>query len=75
MFAMRLRLLHGPFAGCKVDAGAGKVAAGTILWAYRNMYNAAMAVRAGDLPRTPSMEEYEVRDDDTAVHLGSGAAR
>jgi hypothetical protein len=38
------------------------------------MYNAAMAVHAGGLPRTPSMEEYEVRDDVTAVYLQSDAA-
>jgi hypothetical protein len=66
---MRLRLSDGPFAGCEVDAD--QALAGVILWIYRNMYNTAMAVRAGDLPRTPSMEEYEVRNDGTAVHLGS----
>jgi len=62
---MRLLLTNGPFAGCQVDVD--KVRTGTVLWVYRNMYNAAMAVAAGGLPRTPSMVEYEIRDGGTAV--------
>jgi hypothetical protein len=51
-----IRLVNGPFDGIDVDDDAGA----EILWVYRNMYSQVRAVRAGALPRTPTMAAYVV---------------
>ncbi len=54
--AAKIRLVNGPFDGVEVDDTPGT----EILWVYRNMYDQVRAIRAGGLPRTPTMAAYVV---------------
>jgi hypothetical protein len=52
----KIRLVNGPFDGQDVNGEVGA----EILWVYKNMYGQTVAVRAGEMPRTPAMEPYVV---------------
>lgn len=52
----QIRLVNGPFDGIQVEDAPGA----EILWVYRNMYDQVRAIRAGGLPRTPTMAAYVV---------------
>jgi len=51
----KIRLINGPFDGVEVEDTPGE-----ILWVYKNMYGQTKAIRAGGMPRTPTMAAYVV---------------
>jgi hypothetical protein len=52
---IKIRLVNGPFDGIEIPDTRGEV-----LWVYKNMYGQTTAVRAGAMPRTPTMAPYVV---------------
>jgi hypothetical protein len=52
----KIRLVNRPFDGVEVEDAPGA----EILSVYKNMYNQVRAIRAGGLPRTPTMATYVV---------------
>lgn len=54
--ATTIRLANGPFDGVEVEDAHGA----EILWVYKSMYDQVRAIRAGGLPRTPTMAAYVV---------------
>jgi hypothetical protein len=52
---VKIRLINGPFDGVEVEDAPSEV-----LWVYKNMYGQTKAIRAGGMPRTPTMAAYVV---------------
>ena len=56
MSRRRIRLVNGPYDGLEVDDDPKS----EILWVYNDRYGHVLAVRAGRIPRRPTMAAYVV---------------